>query len=128
MHDVIKGCSGEVHESQSVGKELQGEILGDTVRYLDEANEPHLEHFEVESRVVHRESDNPNMRDVREIVRIMFNGELVYEPPFGLCGLSEDETAMATLMWQTGEYIAGEGDNPYGFEEAFLDVRMGNFE
>ena len=135
VHDVIKGCSGEVQELQgevqgrhSEVQELRGEILGDTVRYLDEANEPHLEHFEVESRVVHRESDNPNMREIREIVRIMFNGEVVYEPPFGLCGLSEDETAMATLMWQTGEYIAGEGDNPYGFEEAYLDVKMGNFE
>ena len=98
------------------------------MRYLDEANEPHLEHFEVESRVVHRESVNPNMCEVREIVRIMFNGEVVYEPPFGLCGLSEDETAMATLMWQAGEYVIGEGENPYGFEEAFLDVKMGNFE
>ena len=48
--------------------------------------------------------------------------------PFGLCGLSEDETAIATLMWQTGEYVAGVGENPYGFEEAFLDVKMGNLE
>lgn len=22
----------------------------------------------------------------------------------------------------------GEGENPYGFEEAYLDVRMGNYE
>ena len=128
LRGEIQGRRGEVRELQGEVQELRGEILGDTVRYLDEANEPHLEHLEVDSRVVHRESDNPNMREIREIVRIMFNGELVYEPPFGLCGLSEDETAMATLMWQTGEYIAGEGDNPYGFEEAFLDVRMGNFE
>jgi hypothetical protein len=47
---------------------------------------------------------------------------------FGLCGLSEDETAIATLMWQTGEYVAGAGENPYGFEKAFLDVKMGNLE
>ena len=127
-HSTIRGNMLKVQGQRGEVQELRGEILGDTVRYLDEANEPHLEHFEVESRVVHRESDNPNMCEVREIVRIMFNGEVVYEPPFGLCGLSEDETAMATLMWQTGEYIAGEGDNPYGFEEAFLDVRMGNFE
>ena len=48
--------------------------------------------------------------------------------PSGLCGLSEDETAIATLMWQTGEYVAGAGENPYGFEKAFLDVKMGNLE
>jgi predicted dehydrogenase len=124
----VQGKRGEIQGRRGEIRELRGEILGDTVRYLDEANEPHLEHLEVDSRVVHRESDNPNMREIREIVRIMFNGEVVYEPPFGLCGLSEDETAMATLMWQAGEYVIGEGENPYGFEEAFLDVKMGNFE
>jgi predicted dehydrogenase len=124
----VQGQRGEIQGRRGEIRELRGEILGDTVRYLDEANEPHLEHLEVDSRVVHRESDNPNMREIREIVRIMFNGEVVYEPPFGLCGLSEDETAMATLMWQAGEYVIGEGENPYGFEEAFLDVKMGNFE
>ena len=36
--------------------------------------------------------------------------------------------AIALLMWQTGEYVAGAGENPYGFEEAFLDVKMGKLE
>lgn len=124
----IQGQRGEIQGRRSPNWEADGEIQSDTVRYLDEANEPHFERLVVESRLVRRESDNPNMREVREIVRILFRGETVYEPPFGLCGLSEDETAIATLMWQTGEYVAGAGENPYGFEKAFLDVKMGKFE
>ena len=33
-----------------------------------------------------------------------------------------------TGLIQTGEYVAGAGENPYGFEKAFLDVKMGKFE
>lgn len=42
--------------------------------------------------------------------------------------LALDAVIIATLMWQTGEYVAGAGENPYGFEKAFLDVKMGKFE
>ena len=65
----------------------RGEIQGGAVRFLDEKNEPHIEQLEVKSRVVYRESDNPNMREICEIERILFRGEAVYEAPFGLCGL-----------------------------------------
>ena len=65
----------------------RGEIQGGVVRFLDEKNEPHIEQLEVKSRVVYRESDNPNMREICEIERILFRGEAVYEAPFGLCGL-----------------------------------------
>lgn len=103
----------------------RGEIQGETVRYLDKANEPHLDSLTIESRMVHRASEIQFMREVREIERITFCGEVLYEAPFGLCGLSEDETAMATLMWETGEYVKGRGENPYPFDEAVTDVEMG---
>lgn len=59
-------------------------------------------------------------------MKIAFRGEVLYEPPFGLCGLSEDETAIATIMYETGEYACGAGKNPYGFEEALRDAEMGS--
>lgn len=103
---------------------VRGEILGDTVRFLDEKNEAQVRKIVAESREVRRESDNPNLRLVREITQILFDGEVLYVPPFGLCGLMEDETAMAEVLRDMGEYVRGYGENPYPFEKAFRDVMM----
>ena len=51
-------------------------------------------------------------------------GEILYEPPFGLCGLSDDETAIAMLMKETAEYSKGSGNSPYPLKEALLDSYM----
>ena len=44
--------------------------------------------------------------------------------PFGLCGLSDDETAIAILLKQTGEYAKGTGGAPYALKEALQDAYM----
>lgn len=103
----------------------RGEFAGDTFSYLDERNEPAEESLIIKSRLVMRDTENPNFRQIREITEISFRGERLYSPPFGLCGLSEDETAMAVVLSETGHYVRGCGENPYPFEEAAADVRMG---
>lgn len=103
----------------------RGEFAGDTFYFLDSRNEPVQESLVIKSRMVLRDTGNPNFRQVREITEISFRGETLYLPPFGLCGLSEDETAMALVLRETGLYAAGCGENPYPFEEAAADVRMG---
>lgn len=102
-----------------------GEFAGDTFYYLDKNGEPAEESLLIRSRIVKRDTDNPNFRQVREITEITFGGESVYTPPFGLCGLSEDETAMARILMETGQFVRGSGENPCPFEEAEADVLMG---
>ena len=103
----------------------RGEFAGDTFSYLDDKNEPAQESLVIKSRLVRRDTDNPNFMKIREITEISFRGGIVYTPPFGLCGLSEDETAMALVLKETGLYAKGCGENPCPFEEAAADVRMG---
>lgn len=103
---------------------VRGEIIDDHVYYLDADNRAAEAELEIESRVVETNDPNPNLSHFKEISRISFRGEVLYEPPFGLCGLSDDETAMAILMKETAEYSKGIGDSPYPLEEALLDSYM----
>lgn len=64
----------------------------------------------------------PNLQSLEETVSITFDGETVYEPPFGLCGLSDDETAMAQMMVKTGAFARGEGESPYPLSRAIIDA------
>ena len=64
----------------------------------------------------------PNFEKIREIKKISFNNKIIYEPEFGLCGLSEDETAIATLMCKTAEYSRGQALPPYSLENALADA------
>ncbi len=103
----------------------RGEFTGDSFSCLDDRNEPKEESLVIKSRLVQRDTENPNFRRIREITEITFRGRKVYSPPFGLCGLSEDETAMARVLYETGLYAKGYGENPCPIEEAAADVCMG---
>ena len=50
------------------------------------------------------------------------NNKIIYEPEFGLCGLSEDETAIAVMMKNTAEYSRGNASAPYSMEDALADA------
>ena len=115
-------------ERENVMRELmdqRGEIQGRTVRFLDRDNLPVEETLKIESRMVSRESDNPNLNRREEVLNISFRDRTLYSPPFGPCGLSEDETAMAVVLWQMGGYVRGICSNPYPLEEAAADILMG---
>ena len=49
---------------------------------------------------------------------------MLYTPPFGLCGLSEDETAMAVMLFETAQYAKKTGNSPYSLEEAVADAEF----
>ncbi|MBR1853647.1 MAG: Gfo/Idh/MocA family oxidoreductase [Lachnospiraceae bacterium] len=103
----------------------RGEIMNQHVNYLDRHNQPISSDLVIESRQLETESTNPNFHTVREITRITFEGEPLYTPEFGLCGLPQDETAIAHLMKQTAEYARGNAGSPYTLREAIQDAYMG---
>ena len=66
--------------------------------YLDPNNEVMESKIDVKSRHIERDFKNPNPEFYEEITGIFFQNEQLYEPPFGLCNISQDETAVAQLM------------------------------
>ncbi len=103
---------------------VKGEIIDGSVYYLDENNQPIEGKLEIKTRTVNTASTNPNLRQFKEIEKISFAGETLYEPPFGLCGLSDDETAIACMMRETAEYSRGNASTPYPVTEAVADSDM----
>ncbi|MDO4962047.1 MAG: Gfo/Idh/MocA family oxidoreductase [Eubacteriales bacterium] len=102
----------------------RGEMINGEFHYLDEENAPRLERLEVSVVPVRRDTLNPNFRLVREVEKICFQGEVLYEAHFGLCGLTEDETAIATMLWDMDRYVHGCGPNPYPVSKALFDCEM----
>lgn len=88
----------------------RGEIYNNTVYYLDENNKPQRADLEVKGD--------------KEITEIGCCGKVLYTPPFGPCGLSEDETAMAIMLFETAKYAKKIGNSPYSFEEAVADAEF----
>ncbi len=100
----------------------RGEMLDETVRWLDEANRPREESMTVHRRLVTTASTNPNLHEFHEISVIEWQGEILYELPFGPAGLSEDETAIAWMLEGMRDYARGEGEAPYPLREALADA------
>lgn len=101
---------------------VRGEIIDNTVHYLDDSNRGKTSDIVVSSRSVETEYENPNLCVVDEVTGIEFEGALVYDPPFGLCRLAQDETAMATMMEGTAIFAKGIGPSPYPLEDALQDA------
>ena len=90
--------------------------------WLDASNTARREAVVISTRTVDTEYDNPNLRSIEEVTSVLFNGDTVYEPPFGLCGLAQDETAMAIMMQQASLYGKGLAGSPYPLQEALQDA------
>ena len=103
---------------------VRGEIIDDKVYYLNDRNDGVVSPITVKQRMVHTDSTNPNLSSFIEIEDIVFEDKSIYRPPFGLCGLSEDETAIATMLEKTALYSRGLGDTPYKLDEAIFDAYM----
>ena len=80
--------------------------------------------LKVETRHIERTFDNPNPEFSEEVTGVYFQGNQLYEPPFGLCGLSQDETAVAQLMKKTAEYAGNISEPSYPLKEALQDAYM----
>ncbi len=101
---------------------VRGEIVDYKVHYLDSGNRGVSSDIVVSSRKVRTESSNPNLCEFDEVTKVMFEDSILYSPPFGLCGLSEDETAMATMLRDAALYGKDLGPSPYPLEEALQDA------
>ena len=101
---------------------VRGELIDDTVYYLDNNNEGQCQKIVTDVNIMHTKDTNPNLSTVREVKKISFGENVLYEPESGLRGLSEDETAIAALMIDTAKYSRGEGEPPYSMEDAFADA------
>lgn len=101
---------------------VRGELIDDTVYYLDNNNEGQCQKIVTDVNIMHTKDTNPNLSTVREVKKISFGENVLYEPESGLRGLSEDETAIADLMIDTAKYSRGEGESPYSMEDAFADA------
>lgn len=88
---------------------VRGEMKDNAFYWLDEQNEPRKAQLVASEVQFTRDSDNPNLQVASEFeeIRLVQDGaedEVVYEAPFGLCGMNKGETAVAMLMVQAAEY------------------------
>lgn len=88
---------------------VRGEMKDNAFYWLDEQNEPRKAQLISSEVQFTGDSENPNLQLGSECgeIRLVQEGvadEVVYEAPFGLCGMSRDETAVAMLMAQAAEY------------------------
>ncbi len=102
----------------------RGEIIDRTVYYLDDKNKPVISEIRVEKRGIETEYENPNLHYVEEVAAVTFEDDTIYTPEFGLCGLAQDETAVASLMRRTAEYSRGDTTEPYPLKDALQDAYM----
>ncbi len=103
---------------------VRGELNNSEVTWLDETWQPQKGTIRTGCRRTEYDDENPNLRFADEVTEIALGQEVLYTPPFGLRGLTEDETAMAVMMKEMGEYVNG-GEPPYPLEEALRDAWTG---
>ena len=101
---------------------VRGELINNELYYLDENNVGRKETIVTDINKVMTGNGNLNLAQVNEIKKIAFGDKILYEPVWGLRGLSEDETAIATLMCKTAEYSRGQALPPYSLENALADA------
>ena len=101
---------------------VRGEMIDDTIYYLNDVNEGCVEKIKTEYRIKTIENPNPNLSVLREVKKIIFQDKILYEPEWGLCDLPEDETAIAALMEGTAKYSRNEAEPPYRIEDALADA------
>lgn len=88
---------------------VRGEMKDDSFFWLNERNAPRKARLVASEVQFTRDSDNPNLQvgSECETIRLVQDGvadEVVYEAPFGLCGMSKGETAVVALMVQAAAY------------------------
>ncbi|MBQ9037687.1 MAG: Gfo/Idh/MocA family oxidoreductase [Erysipelotrichaceae bacterium] len=102
---------------------VRGEMYDDEVSWIDQDNVIHHDKLDIVTRTVLTDNRNPNLNNFEEVREISMNGEKLYEPPFGLCGLSQDETAMAMMLEEMREFIDS-GKQPYSLKDSMYDACM----
>lgn len=116
---------------------INGELVSvdgafNRVQYMDENNQPKEQEIVVKKRQLTTGDANPNLNEVTEVTSVIMkmcsgneDAKLLYdaEDEFGLCGLAEDETAVAAMMLGAGIYNEG-GKEIYPLKDALTDAYM----
>lgn len=116
---------------------INGELVSvdgafNRVQYMDENNQPKEQEIIVKKRQLTTGDANPNLNEVTEVTSVIMkmcsgneDAKLLYdaEDEFGLCGLAEDETAVAAMMLGAGIYNEG-GKEIYPLKDALTDAYM----
>ena len=101
---------------------IRGEMIDDRIYYLDKNNKGQADQIITGFHITRTDNPNPNLSEIYEVEKISCVGKVLYEPQWGLRGLSEDETAVATLMIKTALYNRDEAPAPYSVEDAIADA------
>lgn len=101
---------------------VRGELLNHSLAWLDADNRPCEQELTVETRTLVTDDPNPNLHTVTEVTAVRLGDATLYTPPFGPCGLAQDETAIAVLLRDMGAYARGEGGEPYPLADALQDA------
>lgn len=122
---------------------LRGELKDNKIYFLDENFCEREADIVSYSSLVNTGSDNPNLKTFKEIEKIVLeqknenlvseqfgtDDKVLYEAAFGLCGLSEDETAIAQMMERAAAYSYADKDDCENYEMelscALQDAYMG---
>lgn len=96
---------------------VKGELKDNKISFLDEKYEFREAELLISENRIITQSSNPNLHEIKEVEKIVLQYdtkecETLYEPYFGKCGLTEDETAIAYLMKETAEYNEAASGNP----------------
>jgi predicted dehydrogenase len=93
----------------------RGEIMNEEVSYLEDYQTPVYNEF--------RRVDTGHNGNLEGYYHrgIQLGGEWLYQNPFILGRLSDDEIAIATCLYKMGQYVAGEGNSFYSLAEASQD-------
>jgi predicted dehydrogenase len=100
---------------------ISGQILNDTVYWIDGKSQTQQKSLHIDSYTVETGNKNPNLDHFEEVTNISFLDQNIYLPPFGSRGLSQDETAIASLLRDMSEYVNG-GMEPYPLKDALEDA------
>lgn len=113
-------------------QELDGGLFTE-IHYIDEQGRPRKQYLTMNTRQIITGDANPNLNEITEVKGIKLGGypyraeggTIIYEPrrEFGLCGLAEDETAVAEMMLGAARYHYGDQEC-YPLKEALTDAYM----
>ena len=92
----------------------RGEITDNMVYFLKDNNVAASEKMDVYKD-----------EETGEILEVSFRGRKLYIPPFGICGLGEDETAAARVLAGMKKYVDG-GEEVYPLRYALEDAYTAN--
>ena len=101
---------------------VNGELFNDELCWIDENNEAQREKLRIDKHIVMTGNENPNLDRFEEIERIAFKDQILYEAPFQNCGLSQDETAIASFLCDMYDYARNNAKEPYSLKEALQDA------